>query len=45
MQEYTAEDTSIAFATVPFDISLATLYNKVQFPSVELTTSDESQPN
>jgi Uma2 family endonuclease len=45
MQEYTSEDSSIVFATVPFEISLATLYNKVQFPTVEPMDSDESQPD
>jgi Uma2 family endonuclease len=45
MQEYTAEDTAITFATVPFEISLATLYNKVRFPTVELMNSDEVQPD
>lgn len=36
MQEYTSEDTSIIFTTIPFEISLATLYKKVQFPTIEL---------
>lgn len=45
MQEYTAEDTSIVFATVPFEISLAMLYSKVQFPIVEAIDSNEAQAN
>jgi Uma2 family endonuclease len=35
MFEYDEEDQKISFATIPFEISLQDLYNKVKFPNVE----------
>jgi Uma2 family endonuclease len=35
MCEYDEEDQKISFATMPFEISLQDLYNKVKFPNVE----------
>ncbi|MBN3962640.1 Uma2 family endonuclease [Nostoc sp. NMS8] len=36
LREYDEEDEAIALVTVPFEISLQDLYNKVKFESVEL---------
>ena len=36
LREYDEEDQAIALVTVPFDISLQDLYNKVKFEPVEL---------
>ncbi|MEH2108124.1 Uma2 family endonuclease [Nostoc sp.] len=36
LREYDEEDEAIALVTVPFDISLQDLYNKVKFEPVEL---------
>jgi hypothetical protein len=33
--EYDEEDENISFETLPFEISLQDLYNKVKFPDIE----------
>ncbi|OYD92173.1 hypothetical protein CDG77_14990 [Nostoc sp. 'Peltigera membranacea cyanobiont' 213] len=45
LREYDEEDEAIAFVTVPFEISLQDLYNKVKFEPVESEgeSSDDEQ--
>jgi Uma2 family endonuclease len=42
LREYDAEDQAIAFNTVPWEISLADLYNKVKFELVESNVTESS---
>jgi Uma2 family endonuclease len=43
LREYDEEDKAIALATVPFEISLQDLYNKVKFELVEPTTESNEE--
>ncbi len=45
MQEYTSEDESMVFATIPFEMSLVALYNKVRFPPAAPIDLNESKPD
>jgi Uma2 family endonuclease len=42
-REYDAEDEAIALNSVPFQISLADVYNKVKFEEIESEPEDNSQ--
>lgn len=42
--EYDEEDEQLKLETLPFTISFADLYNKVQFPSIDFIESPETSP-
>jgi len=42
MREYDQEDENITFNSVPFEISLEDLYNKVKFEAIDLKNDDDA---